>query len=147
TDCKGNHFNAPYTLANAETSKAKSATIRTGTWNSINTFYAQLEQRVGLCDAVRMAQNFGMKQSNGQPLLQVPSQVLGTNNIDVTHLAAAYAGFAARGQYCTPVAINDVTDANGNKIKVPKSKCTKAVDSTVADQVTQILGGVLTNGT
>jgi membrane peptidoglycan carboxypeptidase len=146
TDCKGDHF-APYTLANAETSKAKSATIRTGTWESINTFYAQLEQRVGLCDAVRMAQNFGMKQANGQPLQQVPSQVLGTNNIDVTHLAAAYAGFAARGQYCTPVAINDVTDANGKTIKVPKAKCSKAVDPDVADHVTQILSGVLTNGT
>jgi membrane peptidoglycan carboxypeptidase len=94
-----------------------------------------------------MAQNFGMKQSNGQPLQQVPSQVLGTNTIDVTHLAAAYAGFAARGQYCTPVAINDVTDANGNKIKVPQAKCGKAVDSGVADEVTRILQGVLTNGT
>ncbi|MGH3378023.1 MAG: penicillin-binding protein [Actinoallomurus sp.] len=146
SDCKGNHF-APYTLANAETSKAKSANLQTGTWNSINTFYAQLEQRVGLCEAVHMAQNFGMRQSNGQPLLQVPSQVLGTNNIDVTHLAAAYAGFAARGQYCTPVAINDVTDANGKKIEVPKAKCGKAVDSSVADEVTRILSGVLTNGT
>jgi membrane peptidoglycan carboxypeptidase len=146
SDCKGNHF-APYTLANAETSKAKSANLRTGTWGSINTFYAELEQRVGLCAAVRMAAGFGMKQSNGQPLLQVPSQVLGTNNIDVTHLAAAYAGFAARGTYCTPVAINDVTDANGKTIKVPKAKCGKAVDASVADQVTQILQGVLTNGT
>ena len=52
-----------------------------------------------------------MQQSNGKPLQQVPSQVLGTNSIDVTHLAAAYAGFAARGQYCTPIAITDVADA------------------------------------
>jgi membrane peptidoglycan carboxypeptidase len=146
TDCKGDHF-PPYTLANAETSNATSANLDTGTWDSINTFYAALEQRVGLCDAVRMAQSFGMSQSNGQPLQQVPSQVLGTNNIDVTHLAAAYAGFAARGQYCTPIAINDVTDANGHKIDVPKAKCGNAVDSSVADEVTRILRGVLTNGT
>jgi membrane peptidoglycan carboxypeptidase len=146
SDCKGNHFE-PWTLSNAETSKRKSANLDTGTWGSINTFYAYLEQRVGLCDASRMATNFGMKQANGQPLQQVPSQVLGTNNIDVTHLAAAYAGFAARGQYCTPVAINDVTDANGKKIKVPQAKCGKAVDSSVADEVTRILQGVLTSGT
>jgi membrane peptidoglycan carboxypeptidase len=146
TDCKGDHF-PPYTLANAETSNATSANLDTGTWDSINTFYAALEQQVGLCDAVRMAQSFGMSQSNGQPLQQVPSQVLGTNNIDVTHLAAAYAGFAASGQYCTPIAINDVTDANGHKIDVPKAKCGKAVDSSVADEVTHILQGVLTNGT
>jgi membrane peptidoglycan carboxypeptidase len=146
SDCKGNHFE-PWTLSNAETSKRKSANLDTGTWGSINTFYAYLEQRVGLCDASHMAANFGMRQANGQPLQQVPSQVLGTNNIDVTHLAAAYAGFAARGQYCTPVAINDVTDANGKKIKVPQAKCGKAVDSSVADEVTRILQGVLTSGT
>jgi membrane peptidoglycan carboxypeptidase len=146
TDCKGNGFE-PYTLSNAETSKAKTANLQTATWESINTAYAYLEQRVGLCNAVHMAENFGMRLSNGKPLLQVPSQVLGSNNIDVTHLAAAYAGFAARGQYCTPIAITDVTDASGNKIKVPHSKCTKAVDSSVADEVTRILQGVLTNGT
>ncbi|MDN3354523.1 transglycosylase domain-containing protein [Actinomadura sp. DC4] len=146
TDCKGNHFE-PWTLSNAETSKRKSANLDTGTWGSINTFYAYLEQRVGLCEASKMATAFGMKQANGQALQQVPSQVLGTNNIDVTHLAAAYAGFAARGQYCTPVAINDVTDADGKKIKVPQAKCGKSVDSSVADEVTRILQGVLTSGT
>jgi membrane peptidoglycan carboxypeptidase len=146
TDCKGNHFE-PWTLSNAETSKRKSANLNTGTWDSINTFYAYLEQRVGLCDASRMAGAFGMRQANGQALQQVPSQVLGTNSIDVTHLAAAYAGFAARGLYCTPIAINDVTDADGRKISVPKAKCGKAVDASVADEVTHILQGVLTSGT
>ena len=146
TDCKGNHFE-PWTLGNAETSKRKSANLQTGTWGSINTFFAYLEQRVGLCSAVQMAQNFGMQQSNGKPLLQVPSQVLGTNNIDVTHLAAAYAGFAARGQYCTPIGITDVADATGKKVKVPKTKCSKGVDPEIADEVTRILQGVLTSGT
>ncbi|GLY80986.1 penicillin-binding protein [Actinoallomurus iriomotensis] len=146
TDCKGNHFE-PWTLSNAETSKQKSANLNTGTWESINTFYAYLEQRVGLCEASKMAASFGMKQANGQPLQQVPSQVLGTNNIDVTHMAAAYAGFAARGQYCTPIAITDVTDSTGKKINVPKAKCGKAVDTSVADEVTRILQGVITNGT
>jgi membrane peptidoglycan carboxypeptidase len=77
----------------------------------------------------------------------VPSQVLGTNNIDVTHLAAAYAGFAARGRYCTPVAITDVTDSAGNEIKVPPATCSNPIDPEIADEVTKILQGVLTNGT
>ncbi len=146
SDCKGNHFE-PWTLGNAETSKRKSANLQSGTWGSINTFYAYLEQKVGLCDAVHMAENFGMRQSNGKALQQVPSQVLGTNSIDVTHLAAAYAGFAARGQYCTPIAITDVADSTGHKVKVPKTKCSKGVDSDIADEVTRILQGVLTSGT
>jgi membrane peptidoglycan carboxypeptidase len=146
TDCKGTNL-GPWTLGNAETSKRKSANLQSGTWDSINTFFAYLEQRVGVCDAVKMAQNFGMKRANGQPLKLIPSQVLGTNEIDVTHLAAAYAGFAARGQYCTPVAITDVTDAKGNKIKVPRTQCSTGVSSETADEVTKILQGVLTNGT
>lgn len=145
-NCKGGGFE-PWTLGNAEQSKRKTANIETGTWDSINTFYAHLEQKVGLCDAVKMAEKFGMKQANGRPLQQVPSQVLGTNNIDVTHLAAAYAGFAARGRYCTPVAITDVTDSSGNKIKVPPSTCSNPVDPEIADEVTKVLQGVLTKGT
>jgi membrane peptidoglycan carboxypeptidase len=146
TNCKGDNL-GPWTLGNAETSKRKSANLQSGTWDSINTFFAYLEQKVGVCDAVKMAQNFGMKRANGQPLKLIPSQVLGTNEIDVTHLAAAYAGFAARGQYCTPVAITDVTDAKGNKIKVPRTQCSTGVSSETADEVTKILQGVLTNGT
>ncbi|MCO5994969.1 penicillin-binding protein [Actinoallomurus rhizosphaericola] len=145
-DCKGNG-SEPWPVQNAEKSKAKSANLETGTWESINTFYAYLERSVGLCDAVKMAQNFGMKRADGKPLQQNPAQVLGTNEIDVTHLAAAYAGFAARGEYCTPIAITEVTDSNGKKINVPKAKCTKAVDTDVADEVTSILQGVLTKGT
>ena len=145
-DCKGNNL-GPWPVRNAEPSKVKAANLRTGTEESINTFFAYLEQRVGVCDAVKMAQAFGVKQSNGQPLKQVPSQVLGVNTIDVTHMAAAYAGFGARGQYCTPVAITDVTDPNGKAIKVPPSKCSKPVDQSTADQVNSILQGVLTSGT
>ena len=79
-DCKGNRQDT-WTLGNAEQSKRKTANIETGTWDSINTFYAALEQKVGLCNAVKMAEKFGMTQANGQRLLQYPSQVLGTNNI------------------------------------------------------------------
>ncbi|GAB3958077.1 transglycosylase domain-containing protein [Actinoallomurus acanthiterrae] len=145
-DCKGGGTE-PWPVQNAEKSKGKTANLQTGTWESINTFYAELEQRVGLCDAVKMAQNFGLNRADGKPLKQVPSQVLGANEIDVTHLAAAYAGLAARGQYCTPIAITEVTDSVGKKIRVPKSKCSKAVDSETADEVTKILQGVLTKGT
>ncbi|MFB9839305.1 penicillin-binding transpeptidase domain-containing protein, partial [Actinoallomurus acaciae] len=146
TDCKGHGFE-PWPVRNAELSKASSANLATATWDSLNTYYAHLEQRVGLCDSVRTAQRFGMRQANGRPLQQVPAQVLGTGDIDVTHLAAAYAAFADHGRYCTPIAINDVTDASGKKIDVPKAECGRAVDTGVADEVTRILQGVLTKGT
>lgn len=145
-DCDGKG-QPPYTLSNAGDSEAGNFNLRTGTEHSVNTFYAILEERVGLCDAVEMAEKFGMKRADGKPLKQVPSQVLGANEVDVTHLAAAYAGFAARGKYCAPIAISEVIDPAGKKLKVPNGDCKQVIDEDIADEVNDILRGVLTRGT
>ncbi|WP_433475373.1 penicillin-binding protein [Spirillospora sp. CA-142024] len=137
----------PWTLSNAGDSEKGNFNLKTGTWHSVNTFYAVLEKRVGVCNAVKMAEKFGMKQANGNPLLPLPSQVLGVNDIDMVHLAAAYAGFAARGKYCAPISVTEVVDPEGKKLKLPKQDCHQAVDQAVADKVNSILQGVLTQGT
>lgn len=146
TTCKGDGT-APWSPGNADPAEAGGYNLKTGTWHSVNTFYAQLEKRVGLCNAVRTAEKFGMKRADGRPLLQVPSQVLGTNEIDMVHLAAAYAGFAARGKYCAPISVTEVIDAQGKRVKLPKQDCHQALDTDVADKVNSILQGVLTKGT
>ncbi len=137
----------PWRVSNAGDSEAGNFDLKTGTWHSVNTFYAQLEKRVGVCSAVKMAEKFGMKRANGNPLLPVPAQVLGTNDIDMVHLAAAYAGFAARGKYCTPVSVIEVVDSDGKKLKAPNSTCRQVVDEAIADKVNEILQGVLKQGT
>ncbi|MFC4054447.1 penicillin-binding protein [Actinomadura syzygii] len=144
--CKGDGT-APWSPTNADPAEAGGYNLKTGTWASVNTFYAQLEKRVGLCNAVKMAEKFGMKRADGRPLFQVPSQVLGTNEIDMVHLAAAYAGFAARGKYCEPISVTEVIDAQGKKLKLPKQECRQALNPDVADKVNSILQGVLTKGT
>jgi membrane peptidoglycan carboxypeptidase len=145
-NCKGDPLGS-WEVSNAGDSEAGKFNLRTGTWHSVNTFFAQLEKRVGVCDAIKMAQAFGLRLANGGPLQPVPSQVLGTNNIDVTSLAAAYAGFAARGRYCAPLAITEVKDANGKRLKMPKQDCHQALEPDIADEVNDILQGVLTKGT
>jgi membrane peptidoglycan carboxypeptidase len=144
--CAGQGFE-PWPVSNAGDSEAGNFNLRTGTWHSVNTFYAELERRVGLCETVKMAERFGLRQVNGKPLQQIPSQVLGANEVDVTSLAAAYAGLAARGRYCPPVAITEVTDPDGRALKLPKTQCKQVLDEDVADQVSDILRGVLTQGT
>ena len=148
-DCRGNRVDDKegWEVSNAGDSEAGNFNLRTGTWHSVNTFYAQLQERVGLCEAVKMAEAFGMRQASGKPLQQTPSQVLGTNEIDVTSLAAAYAGFAARGKYCAPRAITEVRDATGKLLRLPKHDCRQALDPEIADEVNDILRGVLTRGT
>ncbi|SEG82717.1 Membrane carboxypeptidase (penicillin-binding protein) [Thermomonospora echinospora] len=145
-DCKGGGF-GPWNVANADPAENGPYNLKNGTWLSVNTFYAFLQKRVGLCDAVKMAERFGMKQGTGKPLQQVPSQVLGVNEVDMVHLAAAYAGFAARGKYCEPVAVTEVVAPDGKKLKLPEKKCKQVVEQGVADQVNEILRGVLTRGT
>jgi membrane peptidoglycan carboxypeptidase len=143
TDCNGGGT-SPWNVGNAGDSESGPFNLKTGTWESVNTFYAALEKKVGLCDSVKMAEKFGMKKANGTPLDQVPSQVLGSNGGDMVHLAAAYAGIAARGKYCTPISVTSVIDQDGKKVPVPGADCEQKVDEQVADAATQILEGVLT---
>ncbi|MGK5554376.1 penicillin-binding protein [Actinomadura kijaniata] len=146
TDCKG-RVQGVWSPRNSDPAETGPYNLKTGTWMSVNTFYAQLEKRVGLCNAVKMARKFGMRQANGAPLQEYPAQVLGVNDIDMVHLAAAYAGIAARGKYCAPVSVTDVTDAAGRKLKLPKPDCQQVVDQAVADKTNEILRGVFTKGT
>jgi membrane peptidoglycan carboxypeptidase len=146
TACNGQAL-SPWTVHNAEQSNGGSMDMQSATWGSVNTYYAQLERDVGLCNVAETAAAFGMRAPNGSPLAQVPSFTLGSDEIDIIHEAAAYAGFAASGRYCSPIAITSVTNAGGAQISVPDAKCQQAVDANVANEVSNILRGVISQGT
>ncbi|MCD0450654.1 transglycosylase domain-containing protein [Actinocorallia sp. API 0066] len=136
-----------WTVGNASDSEAGSFNMKTGTWHSVNTYYAALEKEVGVCEATEMATKFGMVRTNGQPIQPIPSQVLGVNPIDMVHLAAAYAGIAARGKYCAPNVVTNAVGPDGKKIDIPAPKCEQVIDQQVADATTMILQGVISQGT
>ncbi|MGN6472998.1 MAG: penicillin-binding protein [Mycobacteriales bacterium] len=134
-----------YNLHNAGDSESGTFNLETGTWFSVNTFFAQLEQRTGLCTPVRLAQAMGMQPSNGGNIPQVPSFVLGSAaGFTPLDLAGAYATMAAHGQYCTPIAITSIVDREGQAYPVPQSQCSQVVPAGLANTVTSILQGVLT---
>lgn len=144
--CKGRRLPL-WNVGNAGESEAGVFNMRSGTAHSVNTYYAQLQRKVGLCTAVRMAERFGMRRSDGRPLQQVAPQVLGSNEIDMVHLSAAFAGIAAHGRYCPPVAILEVTNPNGRRLKLPGPGCRQVVSPHIADIVTSIMRSVLSSGT
>ena len=89
-------------------------------------FYADLEQRVGLCNVVRTAVSMGDHRADGgsaadrppgkpgnasyqPPADDVPSFTLGSVDVSPMTMAAAYASVAAGGIYCRPVAIARIT--------------------------------------
>jgi membrane peptidoglycan carboxypeptidase len=163
TDCSGNLAGydkgqqGAWSVVNASNGDHGTYSLYTGTTASINTFYAQLERKVGLCNVVHTAQGLGMtwadgtsltSDDNGQPPADdTPSFTLGSLNVAPLSMAGAYAAMAARGMYCTPIGIGKIVTDDGASLAVPSAGCHRAVSTQVADAVNYILQGVLTTGT
>jgi Membrane carboxypeptidase (penicillin-binding protein) len=146
-NCKGENIGDPsHTVTNSDGGGAGFYSLQTGTWKSANTFFMALEQRVGLCDTIQTAKSLGLKRADGQKLTEYSTFVLGTNETDPVTVANAYASIAARGKYCQPMAITEITDRNGKTTKY-RPKCKQVLDPEVADATTAILEGVFTRGT
>jgi len=146
TNCAGQPV-ASWSPSNAGDGESGTFNLETGTWYSVNTFYAQLEQRTGLCGPVRLAQAMGVTQGSGAPIEQVAPFVLGAGaqtGFSPLDVAGAYATIAAHGKYCEPIAITKIVDRQGNSYPVPKPHCTQVIDPGLANTVTSILEGDLT---
>ena len=153
----------PFPVANDAGSGTGRYTLYTGTTQSVNVFYAELEQRVGLCNVVRTAVSMGVHRADGGSLLagvgrpgsvtyqppadQVPSFTLGSVNVSPMTMAAAYATVPAGGVYCHPVVIERITDSSGRPLPVDRAGCHRVFSPAVAAAATYILRGVLTTGT
>ncbi|MGC5014051.1 transglycosylase domain-containing protein [Streptosporangium sp. DT93] len=148
TDCSGRRVNDPRAkILNASgEGKGGPQSLSTGTWKSVNVFYMMLEQRVGLCPVVRTARALGIVRADGTPLREVPTFTLGVNEMDPVTVAASFAAFGARGRYCRPMAIVEIVERDGERLRVPPS-CAQAIEREVADAVNHLLSGVFTKGT
>ncbi|MFC6086738.1 transglycosylase domain-containing protein [Sphaerisporangium aureirubrum] len=146
-NCKGQGVGDPgHDVHNSSESSGGFKTLQTGTWGSVNTFFLRLEQKVGLCDVVKTAKDLGIKRADGQKLREVETFTLGVNEMDPVTVASAYATFAARGKYCAPMAITQITDRYGKATSF-KPTCKQALEEEIADAVSGILSGVFTKGT
>ena len=117
--------------------------LYSGTQNSVNTFFAQLETRTGMCEPLQLAADMGVKV----PLAQkVPSWILGVSDVDPLTMAQAYATFAARGLHCDPRPVTQVLDSSGNTLKDFAPSCEQVMPGATADAVNDILRGVMEGG-
>ncbi len=165
-DCKGQPTGSydpasgqlGFPVTNSEGPGTSTQSLYTGTTNSINVFFAKLEQKVGLCNVVHTAVDLGMTRVDGTSLLSwdgkyqppaddLPTFTLGVVNVSPMSMAAAYATVASGGIYCKPTAISKVIDADGQSLPVPSAGCHRVLSSDVANGVNYILQGVLTSGT
>jgi len=145
-NCKGENIGDPsHTVTNDEGSGGFKS-LATGTWGSVNTFFMKLEEKVGLCDTIKTAKSLGIKRADGLPLLEFSTFTLGTNEMDPVTVANAYATIGARGKYCEPMVVTQITDRDG-KVKKYQPKCKQVLDPEVADAAANVLSGVFTKGT
>ncbi|MGX1669663.1 transglycosylase domain-containing protein [Streptomyces sp. NPDC055400] len=114
---------------------------------SINTYFVQMIGDTGMCPVMDMADKLGVVQGNGDKLPEVPAIVLGSKGISPLTMASAYAAFANRGTYCTPVAIESITAPGDKSLPVPKSSCSRAMTTKTADSINTLLSGVIDSGT
>ncbi|MGW9025830.1 transglycosylase domain-containing protein [Streptomyces sp. NPDC055722] len=137
-------------LTNEDESEHGPYGMKEATAKSVNTYYVQLISDIGICPVTQMAKKMGVNRADGGQINQAPSIALGTQEMSPLTMASAYATFADRGTYCTPVAIESITQTVGNQKKslpVPKTTCSRAMSETTADTINTILKGVVEDGT
>ena len=142
--CDGPYpMTAPWEPSNS--TGAGSFNMYTGTQQSVNTFFAQLERETGLCEPVQLAQDMGL-HFNDVDAAMVPSFVLGVDDTSPLEMAEAYATFAARGFHCDSQPVTAVLDSEGAPLIEYAPACEQVMPGATADAVNDVLRGVLEPG-
>lgn len=111
---------------------------------SLNTGFFAMAEKLDLCDIKNVATKMGVRQGNGNEVqMDTLFSVVGSNAVAPIAMAGAYATVANNGIYCTPKAIDRVTDADGNEITPPQSTCTQVLDPKIAATAAFALQGVM----
>jgi membrane peptidoglycan carboxypeptidase len=131
---------------NSDPAEAASYDALRGTWKSVNTYYVQLEERVGVDPVIATAESLGIRPAafSGLSSRSLSVTLGAVEGVSPLEEASAYAALAAHGLACTPYGISGAADANGHPLALgPQHGCEQAVDPRLADTVTGVLRGVL----
>jgi 1A family penicillin-binding protein len=118
-------------------------TLRRALRVSSNRAAAQLMQQVGVSTAIYYANRLGIESQ----LPVVPSLALGTGEVTLLELTAAYSAFANRGLVATPRLFTHVTDARGNVVWKSSPQHRQAISPTTAYLMSSMLADVVSSGT
>jgi membrane peptidoglycan carboxypeptidase len=134
--CRGGGTSA-WPVSNSTTSGTKN--MYSASRESVNTYFAQLQKKAGLCNTVRAAESMGIKVPDRD---EVGPFTLGVTDVSPLDVAAAYATPASGGVYCAPRPVDSITDANGNVVEKFRPDCERVLNKEDAAQINDILRGV-----
>ncbi|MGW0430988.1 transglycosylase domain-containing protein [Micromonospora sp. NPDC003197] len=117
TDCGG--FWCP---SNASGAMTGTHAMWSGFGKSVNTYFVQLEQKVGADQVVRLAERLGLRwrtevdrrQASIDRAKMWGAFTLGVSDATPLEMANAYAAIAADGQYCDALPVLSITNPNGS---------------------------------
>jgi penicillin-binding protein 1B len=118
----------------------REVTMRTGLVRSLNVVTVDIALQTGLARTANLAARFGLPKPERYPAL-----ALGTEEVTLLQLAAAYAAFVNEGRRVNPKAIVSVGEppaAHAVPVEVDQ-----VVTSTTAYMITNMLAGVIERGT
>jgi penicillin-binding protein 1A len=139
----------PTVLDNYEGAGFGTLPLRNATWASVNTVYTRLILDVGVKETMDLARSMGLSSVRRyDPARDCASVALGAESVSPLDMASAYGVFAARGLRAEPTPVLRVIDRDG-KVIIDNSEpaAERVLEEEVADNVTDVLRGVLTNGT
>jgi membrane peptidoglycan carboxypeptidase len=129
---------------NAEDGEGGTFGLVRATWESVNTYFAQLERKVGVCAPWRLAKKMGITEiTTGGPPAQVPAFTLGSDDTSPLQVSAAYATLPANGRYCKPYSVSKISLPSGHVIENNHPDCKRVMSEHTAQLTTSILRGVI----
>jgi penicillin-binding protein 1A len=132
----------PWTAKNSDGRYDGFLTLKAALGNSVNTATARLMDKVGPEPVVDMAKNLGITSE----IPAVPAIALGTPDISVYEMVAAYATFANKGVYNKPVMVTRIEDKNGTILYQFTPETKDVLSAEVAYTTVNLMQGVVESG-
>jgi len=121
-------------------------TLRKAMEQSINTPFVQLGVDVGMSHVRDVARSAGILDQSMSVDLN-PSFAIGTSTPSAIRMADAYATFAASGKQADPYSVTAVKKDGVEQPGFTRPKVKQAMESNIANNVTDVLQNVIQNGT
>jgi penicillin-binding protein 1A len=118
-------------------------TLREALTFSRNVVTVKLATRLGVKPLVKYIKQLGIRS----PLAPNLSLALGSSEVTLMELVAAYSVFANQGQHVEPRFITKITDSQGNVIDESLPQTEQAISAETAYLVTSLLQSVIDHGT
>ncbi len=132
----------PWTPKNDGNKYGGTKTLKDALANSVNTITARLMDKVGPQPVVDLVKKLGVESN----IPVVPSIALGTPDLSVYEMVAAYATFANKGVYTKPVMVTHIEDKNGTILYQFTPEARDVLSEETAYVTVKLMEGVTQSG-